>query len=79
MEALRRSVGQEAAPAKAGKPAKKARKAPAGQEEMPMPIAGKKPARRRRRRSRRPGSSGNRPDCVHAGGRWAGSAPLGAR
>jgi DNA end-binding protein Ku len=32
MEALRRSVGQEAAPAKAAKPAKKARKAAAGQK-----------------------------------------------
>ena len=52
MEALRRSVGkeakkdvrQEAAPAKAGKPAKKPRKAAAGQKEMLMPIAGKKAA-----------------------------------
>lgn len=43
MEALRRSVGQEAAPAKAVKPAKKPRKAAAGQKEMLMPIAGKKP------------------------------------
>jgi len=45
MEALRRSVGQEAAPAKAGKPAKKPRKATAGQKEMLMPIAGMKPAK----------------------------------
>jgi len=45
MEALRRSVGQEAAPEKAPKPAKKPRKAAAGQKEMLMPIAGKKPAR----------------------------------
>jgi DNA end-binding protein Ku len=45
MEALRRSVGQEAAPAKAAKPAKKPRKAAAGQKEMLMPIAGKKPAK----------------------------------
>jgi len=45
MEALRRSVGQEAAPAKAGKPAKKPRKAAAGQKEMLMSIAGKKPAK----------------------------------
>lgn len=48
MEALRRSVGKdagkEAAPAKAGKPAKKPRKAAAGQKEMLMPIAGKKAA-----------------------------------
>ncbi|MGY4432806.1 non-homologous end joining protein Ku [Bradyrhizobium sp. F1.13.1] len=43
MEALRRSVGQEAAPAKVGKPTKKARKAGAGQKEMLMPITGKKP------------------------------------
>jgi DNA end-binding protein Ku len=43
MEALRRSVGQEAAPAKASKPAKKPRKASSGQKEMLMPIAGKKP------------------------------------
>jgi DNA end-binding protein Ku len=42
MEALRRSVGG-AAPAKAGKPAKKLRKAAAGQKEMLMPIEGKKP------------------------------------
>src|SRR4051812_8717524 len=45
MEALRRSVGQEAAPAKAAKPSKKPRKAAAGQKEMLMPIAGKKPAK----------------------------------
>lgn len=45
MEALRRSVGQEAAPAKVGKAAKKPRKAGAGQKEMLMPIAGKKPAK----------------------------------
>jgi len=43
MEALRRSVGQEAAPAKAAKPAKKPRKAASGQKEMLMPIQGKKP------------------------------------
>jgi DNA end-binding protein Ku len=42
MEALRRSVGQEAAPAKAAKPAKKPRKASSGQKEMLMPIEGKK-------------------------------------
>jgi DNA end-binding protein Ku len=42
MEALRQSVGREAAPAKAAKPAKKPRKAAAGQKEMLMPIAGKK-------------------------------------
>jgi DNA end-binding protein Ku len=47
MEALRRSVSGQAAaestPAK--KPAKKARKAEAGQKEMLMPISGKKPAK----------------------------------
>jgi DNA end-binding protein Ku len=42
MEALRRSVGKEAAPAKAAKPAKKPRKASSGQKEMLMPIEGKK-------------------------------------
>ncbi|WP_407180426.1 Ku protein [Bradyrhizobium sp. STM 3562] len=42
MEALRRSVGKEAAHAKASKPAKKPRKAAAGQKEMLMPIEGKK-------------------------------------
>jgi DNA end-binding protein Ku len=42
MEALRRSVGKEAAPAKAEKPAKKSRKASSGQKEMLMPIEGKK-------------------------------------
>ena len=48
MEALRRSVGKaagkEATPAKVDKPAKKSRKAAAGQKEMLMPIAGKKAA-----------------------------------
>ncbi|MDI3560653.1 Ku protein [Bradyrhizobium sp. Arg816] len=45
MEALRRSVGKEAPPANAAKPAKKPKKASAGQKEMLMPIAGKKPAK----------------------------------
>ncbi|MBP0112810.1 non-homologous end joining protein Ku [Bradyrhizobium vignae] len=45
MEALRRSVGKEAAPAKAEKPVKKPRKAAAGQKEMLMSIEGKKPAK----------------------------------
>jgi DNA end-binding protein Ku len=45
MEALRRSVGGEAAPAKTTKPVKKPRKAAAGQKEMLMPIEGKKPAK----------------------------------
>ncbi|MEH2506803.1 Ku protein [Bradyrhizobium sp. AZCC 1578] len=39
MEALRRSIGKEAAPAK---PGKKPRKAESGQKEMLMPIKGKK-------------------------------------
>lgn len=43
MEALRRSVGKEVAPAKAANPAKKPRKASSGQKEMLMPIEGKKP------------------------------------
>jgi len=42
MEALRRSVGKEAAPAKLAKPTKKPRKAASGQKEMLMPIEGKK-------------------------------------
>jgi len=45
MEALRRSVGKEAAPANASKPAKKPRKAAAGQKEMLMSIEGKKAAK----------------------------------
>src|SRR6516225_9466651 len=46
MEALRRSVGKEAAPAAASKKSgKKPRKAAAGQKEMLMPIEGKKPAK----------------------------------
>ncbi|MBR0831347.1 Ku protein [Bradyrhizobium manausense] len=46
MEALRRSVGREAEETKAPKtPAKKPRKAAAGQKEMLMPISGKKQAR----------------------------------
>jgi DNA end-binding protein Ku len=43
MEALRRSVGGAAAPATAGKPAKKPRKASPGQKEMLMSLEGKKP------------------------------------
>jgi len=44
MEALRRSVSGAAAETKAPKkPAKKARKAAAGQKEMLMPIQGKRP------------------------------------
>jgi DNA end-binding protein Ku len=48
MEALRRSVGKEAAPALAKAPkksGKKSRKASAGQKEMLMSIVGKNPAR----------------------------------
>jgi DNA end-binding protein Ku len=46
MEALRRSVGGAAAESKAPKkPAKKSKKASAGQKEMLMSIAGKKPAK----------------------------------
>jgi DNA end-binding protein Ku len=46
MEALRRSAGGTATePKAAGKPAKKSKKASAGQKEMLMPIAGKKPAK----------------------------------
>ncbi|MDA9483078.1 DNA repair protein [Bradyrhizobium sp. CCBAU 11445] len=45
MEALRRSVGKEVAPAKAAKPAKKPRKAAAGQKEMLMSIEGRKAAK----------------------------------
>lgn len=46
MEALRKSVGGAAsAPPASKKPAKKAKKATAGQKEMLMPIAGKKPAK----------------------------------
>jgi DNA end-binding protein Ku len=44
MDALRKSVsGAAAEPTPAGKPAKKSKKASAGQKEMLMPIAGKKP------------------------------------
>jgi DNA end-binding protein Ku len=46
MEALRKSVGGAAdAPPASKKPAKKSKKASAGQKEMLMPIAGKKPAK----------------------------------
>ena len=46
MDALRKSVGGAATEAKAaGKSAKKSKKASAGQKEMLMPIAGKKPAK----------------------------------
>src|SRR3954470_5379018 len=47
MDALRKSIGGGAAPATEAlkKPTKKVRKATAGQKEMLMPIAGKKPAK----------------------------------
>ena len=46
MDALRKSVGGAAAATEAPrKPAKKDKKASAGQKEMLMPIAGKKPAK----------------------------------
>ena len=45
MEALRRSVGAAAETSAPKKPAKKPRKASAGQKEMLMPIAGKKQAK----------------------------------
>jgi DNA end-binding protein Ku len=46
MEALRRSVGGRAAETREPKkPAKKSKKASAGQKEMLMPITGKKPAK----------------------------------
>lgn len=45
MEALRRSVGKDAATAKAAKPTKKPRKAASGQKEMLMSIEGRKPTK----------------------------------
>jgi DNA end-binding protein Ku len=60
MDALRKSVGGAAAETKASTKSRKARKAAAGQKEMLMPIAGKKPAKEARRRSRRP-DRGSRP------------------
>jgi DNA end-binding protein Ku len=46
MDALRKSIGGDAAaPPASKKPAKKPKKASAGQKEMLMPIAGKKPAK----------------------------------
>jgi len=46
MDALRKSIGGEAARAEPSKkPTKKPKKATPGQKEMLMPIAGKKPAR----------------------------------
>jgi DNA end-binding protein Ku len=45
MDALRKSIGGDAAPPASKKPTKKAKKAVPGQKEMLMPIAGKKPAK----------------------------------
>jgi DNA end-binding protein Ku len=45
VDALRKSVGGAAAETQAKKPAKKSKKASAGQKEMLMPIAGKKSAK----------------------------------
>jgi hypothetical protein len=56
IDALRKSVGGAAAEIKAPKnPAKKPRKAAAGQKEMLMPISGRSRQRKRRRKSPRPG------------------------
>lgn len=54
MEALRQSVGKQAAPATPGKPAKKPKKASPGQKEMLMPIEGKKPKEAAKKPSARP-------------------------
>jgi hypothetical protein len=64
MDALRRSVGQEAAPAKASKGAKKPRKAGAGQKEMLMPIAGKKPPKEAAAKKPAAKSQRNLPESV---------------
>ena len=46
MDALRKSIGGDAArPAPAKKPARKSKKAASGQKELLMPITGKKPAK----------------------------------
>ena len=63
MEALRRSVGGAAEEAKPSKKAtKKPHKATAGQKEMLMPIAGKKPAREAASKKPQPGLRASRPD-----------------
>lgn len=57
MDALRKSVGGAAAESKAAKsPAKKAKKAAAGQKEMLMPIPGKKPAKETAAKKPAPGA-----------------------
>jgi DNA end-binding protein Ku len=45
MDALRKSIGGDAARPPAKKPARKSKKAASGQKEMLMPISGKKPAK----------------------------------
>jgi DNA end-binding protein Ku len=57
MDALRQSIGQASSSAPA-KPAKKTRKASAGQKEMLMPIAGKKAAKETS--AKKPGSKQQR-------------------
>jgi DNA end-binding protein Ku len=57
MEALRRSVGADAETGVQKKAAKKSRKTAAGQKEMLMPIAGKKPAKEVAAKNRRPSRS----------------------
>jgi DNA end-binding protein Ku len=62
MEALRRSVGGAATESQAaGKPAKKSRKASAGQKEMRCLSPAGNRQRIPRRRSRRQGRTGSRP------------------
>jgi DNA end-binding protein Ku len=56
---LRQSIGKAAVPAK---PIKKARKASAGQKEMLMPIAGKKPAKEIA--AKKPAAKPQRKRCV---------------
>jgi hypothetical protein len=75
MEALRQSVDREAAPAKADKPARKARKTATGQKEMLMlmlmlmPIPGKKTAKEAANKKTTAGRQQSRRG-------WRTSAPL---
>ena len=64
MDALRQSIGKAMPPP--AKPAKKGRKASAGQKEMLMPIQCK--AQKRRRKSLHP-SNANRPSTIANRGR----------
>ena len=68
MDALRKSIGGGAAAETEApkKPAKKPRKAAAGQKEMLMPIAGKKPAKEAAAKKPAASRSGSRPS-VHDG------------